>query len=57
MGDTQASLATVDPTDLGHLLDALHAAAAAGDAEAARMLQLLRYWMHSPYAGDEPKSL
>jgi hypothetical protein len=36
----------VELTDLQHLLDALHAAAATGDAEAVRVLELLRPWMH-----------
>jgi hypothetical protein len=32
--------------DLQHLLEALHAAVLAGDAEAARMLELLRQSLH-----------
>lgn len=42
----ESSATHESPTELQLLLDALHAAAVAGDPEAARMLQLLRQSLH-----------
>ena len=44
--DTDAIPVCPEPPDLQLLLEALHAAAVAGDVEATRMLQLLRQLLH-----------